>query len=86
MLLQVDNHEDKWFRRADSIIKEFDDLDPDSFRFRYPVKKDGVLPSLPNDMRVDPSVVAQIMAELHILLDGASAQISHYQGLKHDWF
>jgi hypothetical protein len=35
MLLQVENHEDEWFRRADSIIKEFDDLDPDSFRFRY---------------------------------------------------
>jgi hypothetical protein len=35
---------------------------------------------------VDPPVVAQVMAELNILLNGASAQISHDEGVKGDSF
>jgi len=85
MLLQIDNRENEWILRADDIIKQFDDLDPESFTFRYPVKRDGA-PSLADEILVDPAVVSQIMSELHILLNGASAQIDTYQGYKQDGY
>lgn len=85
MLLRIDNREDEWLLRADDIIKQFDELDRESFAFRYPVRPDGA-PSLSDEMLIDPAVVSQIMAELHILLNGASAQIDAYQGYKQDGY
>lgn len=67
--------------RADTIIADFDSLDPTSFAFRYPVDTGGA-PALPADLRVDLLSIMRIMAELHILLDGASTQIDVYMSYK----
>lgn len=85
MLLEIDNRESEWILRADDVIKQFDAIDRGSFAFRYPANNDGT-PLLPSKLLVDPSVVAQIMAELHVLLDGASNQISVYQGFKYEGY
>jgi hypothetical protein len=83
MLLQIDSRESEWILRADNVIKQFDDLDPSSMSFRYPANGDGT-PLLPKNLLIDPSVASQVVAELHVLLDGASNQISMYAGFKHD--
>jgi hypothetical protein len=85
MVLRVgpNDEENEWLLRADSIIQQFDDIDPTSFAFRYPVDTDGS-PALPADFLVDPSVIKQVVAELNIYLDGASCQISEYQGFKYE--
>lgn len=84
LILRVaDSGEDEWVRRADQIIKEFDQLDPTSFAFRYPTARDGK-PSLEDGVLVDPPVVSQVMSELHLLLDGASQQIAVYEDYKRD--
>lgn len=85
MILEVGNAVDEWVLRADNIIKQFDDLDPTSFVFRYPVTTEGT-PSLPQNMVIDPTVVKQVFAELHVLLNGASAQIAEYQSLKYEGY
>ena len=71
------NGEDTWFTRGDAIIAEFDRLDPNSFAFRYPVNKKGA-PSLSEPLSVDPQNVKSVIAELNVLLDGASQQIAVY--------
>jgi len=60
----IDKSENEWILRADDIIKQFDDLDPESFTFRYPVKRDGA-PSLADEILVDPAVVSQIMSSFN---------------------
>jgi hypothetical protein len=86
LLLKISPGSDEqgpWFSRADDIIAELDALDATSFAFRYPVDKDGN-PSLQEPAFFDPAVVAAVIAELHILLDGASTQIDVYQGYKYE--
>lgn len=84
LILKVaDSKEDEWVRRANQIIKQFDDIDPTSFAFRYPTTPKGT-PTLNGDVLVDPSVVLQVMSELHLLLDGASNQIAVYEDYKQD--
>lgn len=83
LLLKISPESDgPWFERADLVIQQLDELDPTSFVFRYPVDKLGQ-PSLPEEVFVDPIVVQQVIAELSILLDGASTQICEYTNLKH---
>ncbi|MDF1502687.1 hypothetical protein [Roseisolibacter sp. H3M3-2] len=82
LLLRVSPQSDgPWFQRADAVIRELDSIDPTSFAFRYPVRKDGS-DSLATALMVDASNVRQIMEELHILLDGASSQIAEYMQYK----
>lgn len=87
LIVQIDNRsgDNAWVKRAGQIIKEFDGLDPRSYAFRYPITNTG-MPSLKNEMLVDPAVVAQIMSELFLLLDGASEQVSVYEGYKQDMY
>jgi hypothetical protein len=86
LLLQIDPRSDgPWLDRADSVITEFDALDPTSFAFRYPVDTGGTA-SLPPGFRIDPVSVASVVKELHILLDGASTQIDVYMGYKGERF
>jgi hypothetical protein len=85
LLLKISPESDgEWFVRADEIIADFDQLDPRSFAFRYPVDKDGK-PSLPEELFLDRRVVKRMVEELHILLDGASGQISEYMSLKNEY-
>jgi hypothetical protein len=84
LLLEIsDQEEDPWLARADDIVSQFDELDPKSFTFRYPVSRKGV-PSLEQALVVDASNVRRIVAELHVLLSGASAQIDLYTGIKRE--
>jgi hypothetical protein len=86
MLLTIDPGSDgAWFTRADDIVQQLDRLDPTSNVFRYPVGTDGS-PSLGTTLFAYPSVVAQVIEELHVLLDGASTQIDVYQGLKYEGY
>jgi hypothetical protein len=73
--------EDAWFARADAIVAELDSLDPNSFAFRYPVNKRGV-PSLAEPLLVDPQDVKSVIAELDVLLEGASSQIAVFASYK----
>ena len=83
LLIEISKQKpDAWFARADEIIGEFDALDPTSFAFRYPVDVQG-RPSLSRKLMIDARNVRKMVAELHILLDGASAQISEYMGYKY---
>jgi hypothetical protein len=79
LLLRIDGNDptDPWLLRADDIVAQLDGLDPNSFAFRYPVDVFGVA-SLPSGLEVDASVVSGVVAELHLLLDGASTQIDVY--------
>ncbi len=84
LLLTIDGSSDgAWLERAGAIIGQFDALDPSSFAFRYPVDKKG-LAALPTPLLLDPALVREIVAELDILLNGASIQISEYQSLKNE--
>jgi hypothetical protein len=71
----------EWFDRAAQIIHEFDALDANSFAFRYPVDTDGKA-SFPTPFEIDASNIKGIIAELQILLVGASTQIDVYEGYK----
>ena len=87
LLVQVDPRTDgnQWLARGDDVIQQFDHLDAGSYALRYPVAKDGSA-SLPSAELVDPTVVRHMIAELDILLNGASAQIAEYQGLKYEGY
>lgn len=84
LLLRIDpDSAGEWFKRADQIICDFDALDQGSFACRYPVNKANS-PSLPPEFRIEAGIVRQMIAELGILLEGASAQIDVYMGFKHE--
>jgi hypothetical protein len=83
LLLKIDPRDSDWLRRAGDVIEQFDALDPTSFAFRYPVGNDGES-SLPEDVKVEIPSVASVIAELHILLEGASTQIDVFMGYKHE--
>lgn len=73
----------EWFDRANQVIADFDALDSSSFAFRYPVDTSGK-PPLPSPLYIDTRVARRVVAELHILLSGASSQIAEYTSLKHE--
>ena len=84
LLLRISPQSDgEWFTRADQVIADFDRLDQGSFSCRYPVDLKGRR-SLPNGFCVDARVPRRMIAELHILLDGASTQIDEYMGYKYE--
>ena len=82
LLLKISSNSDgAWFVRADGIVEALDAIDPGSFAFRYPVDKPGA-PSIAGGLEVDPTNVRVVIDELHTLLDGASALIDVYMGIK----
>lgn len=84
LLLKVDrSSEGPWLERADAVIHQFDALDDGSFSFRYPVDKDNNA-SFDTPLRICPAVVKRVVDELSIVLEGASAQVDDYAGLKHE--
>jgi hypothetical protein len=86
LLLKIDpRSEGPWLNRADDIIADFDELDPTSSAFRYPVDTRGAA-ALPPNLRVDLVSIAHIIGELHILLEGASTQIDVYMGYEGEMF
>jgi hypothetical protein len=86
LLLKISPESDgEWFTRADRIISDIDGIDPTSFSFRYPVDTEGQQ-SLPTGFTFDPTQVKSVIAEIHLLLDGAQTQIDIYQGLKYETY
>jgi hypothetical protein len=86
LLLRVSpNSEGPVWDRADAIIKDFDQHDPRSFAFRYPVNNEGQA-SFTDELWIDPQNVTDMIAELDLILEGATAMISEYMGLKHEGY
>lgn len=84
LLLRISPESDgDWFTRADQIVREFDEIDPTSFAFRYPVGTRGEA-SLSTQLSIGASNVQHMIAELNILLDGASTQIDVYMDYKNE--
>lgn len=82
-LLDFDpSQESDWLDRAEALIAELDQLDPQSFTFRYPVDKSGAVTLAP--MLVNMEHVRDVMGELAIVLDGAGAYLSEHIQLKRE--
>ena len=60
------------------LMGEFSEIDPFSTAFRYPVDRDGNK-SLPILEYIDIPNVAKVMNKISMLLEGAEAQIDHFQ-------
>jgi hypothetical protein len=69
---------------VESVITEISVLDPTSEAFRYPLKKDGVSPSLPGVRRINIGRVAAGMHKAARFLDGALMMITVYLDYKDD--
>lgn len=72
-------------RQIETLIETISRLDPDSERFRYPVRKDGALPERETDY-VNLSALSQAFSEVFPMLEGASEwtyeQVQHkYEAL-----
>ena len=66
----------------DEYIKQFAELDDESFAFRYPMKKDES-PSLPENLRhINIEQFSRAMERVANFLDAASTAISVYSGYK----
>lgn len=70
-----------WLDRAAEIIAEMDRFDAGSFAFRYPVDKAG-RSMLVRNQTVDIGQFQDVIAELAIVLDGASAMLGEHVQLK----
>lgn len=81
----VQEGDNLWIERAETVISQIDALDPNSYCFRYPVDTKGN-PTLPDSVVFDAVVVRGIIDELAILIDGAGALIDQYQGLKYEGY
>ncbi len=85
LLLRVDPRGDgPWLVRVDNVIEEFDQIDPTSFTFRYPVDITGA-PSFAAPITIHPATVKGIIDEIAIIFDGADAQIDEYIGYKNEY-
>jgi hypothetical protein len=72
------------FDAVEEIIKQFNDVDPRSFAFRYPVKKDFGTPSLPDQQHINLGQVRARISEIATVLDGVSALLSEYLDSKRE--
>lgn len=81
-LLAYDPSQDSpWLDRAGNLIGELNQLDGKSFSFRYPVAKDGSLLLTPGQ-GVHLQHFADVMKELYVVLEGASALFSEHLDMK----
>jgi hypothetical protein len=71
-------------RQIGRLLREFVALDPFATAFRYPVDRKGN-PSLAGIHHIDLVNVREVIAKISLILDGASAQIDHYQGCLPDF-
>jgi len=66
-------------------VKEWDDLDPGSYAFRYPVKKSGE-PFRSTNENVDLLQLREIMAGIASYLDGASTGLYEHRQAQSDMY
>jgi hypothetical protein len=65
-------------RQIGRLLGEFMALDPFATAFRYPVDRQGNR-SLPGIRHIDLQNVQEVIGKVSVILEGASAQIDHYQ-------
>ncbi|MCL1119092.1 hypothetical protein N7V09_18820 [Shewanella seohaensis] len=76
------NEEGEDLKAMDSLIAQFEEVDPRSTTFRYPKDFDGNN-SLKLDVpRVNLRNLAEVVGAMSIILEGAAGAISDYQGYK----
>jgi hypothetical protein len=78
------SEEPRFFNDFELRIREFEALDPGSYAFRYPVDKHGS-PTLPQDQPVNTRHLMEVVEGLSVLVDGAGAMISEYEGFKQEY-
>ncbi len=66
-------------------VKEWDDLDPGSYAFRYPVKKSGE-PFRSTNENVDLRQLQEIMAGIASYLDGASTGLYEHRQAQSEYY
>lgn len=78
------NEEGEDLKAMDSLIAQFEEVDPQSTTFRYPKDFDGNN-SLKLDVpRVNLRNLAEVVGAMSIILEGSVGAISEYQGDKND--
>lgn len=83
-LLWYDASQDSpWLDRITALIAELDNVDRQSFSFRYPVAKDGTQLLTPGHA-VNIQHFAEVMRELYLILEGAAAMLSEHLDLKYE--
>lgn len=76
------NEEGEDLKAMDSLIAQFEEVDPRSTTFRYPKDFDGNN-SLKLDVpRVNLRNLAEVVGAMSIILEGSAGAISDYQGYK----
>jgi len=78
------NEEGEDLKAMDSLIAQFEKVDPRSTTFRYPKDFDGS-----NSLKLDVPMVnlrnlAEVVGAMSIILEGSAGAISEYQGYKND--
>jgi hypothetical protein len=68
----------------DSLINQFEQVDPRSTTFRYPKDFDGKNSLKMDSPRVNLRNLKEVVGAMAIILDGAAEAISEYQGYKDD--
>jgi hypothetical protein len=69
---------------VDSLIAQFEEVDPRSTSFRYPKDFKGNNSLSFNVPRVNLRNLAEVVGVMFIIFDGSSSAISEYQGYKND--
>lgn len=68
----------------DSLINQFEQVDPRSTTFRYPKDFDGNNSFQMNSPRVNLRNLKEVVGAMATILEGSAAAISEYQGYKND--
>lgn len=68
----------------DSLINQFEQVDPRSTTFRYPKDFDGNNSLKMDSPRVNLRNLKEVVGAMAIILEGSAAGISEYQGYKND--
>ncbi len=69
---------------VEACVTEFDEWDPQSFSFRYPVDRKGDL-SLPGHLeQIDLHHLAEVMERLASLLSGSMDGLDHFLEIKRE--
>jgi len=69
---------DEWLARLETLVTEFQKLDPTSQTFRYPVGKDGRL-QLVAGFQVSLPLVKETMKDIYFVLDAAAGLLEERQ-------
>ena len=78
------NDEGEDLKAMDSLIAQFEEVDPRSTTFRYPKDFDGNNSLNLDTPRVNLRNLAEVVGAMSLILEGSACAISEYQGYKND--